>query len=609
MSTPKQVGPVRMLWHLMRPQRRELWLAGLLGFLASFSAVALLGVSAWLIATAAGAPPVLTLTVAAVMVRALALSRAIFRYLERLVGHDAAFRGLTDVRVAVYSQLERLAPTGLRAFGRGDLLARLVADVDATLDLPLRIVLPWAQAALVAAGTVAFITWLLPASGALIAVASLIALAAIPWIASRMSASAQRRTAPARGAMADSVVRALDAAPDIAAAGATPAVVRRVGAIDDRLTHLSQRSAYALGLGSGLVVLVQGLAVVGTLVIAVPAVVDGRLGPVWLAVAALMPLALFEILSGLPGSALSLQGLRSSAGRLAGLSDEPSPIVEPVDPVRVPQAFTGLTVSGLFARWSRAEASVPDALRGLDFEVHPGQRIAVVGPSGAGKSTLAAVLMGFLPYSGSITLSGVELARADGDDLRRHVGLLSQSAHVFDTSVADNVRLGNPEADEAHLREAIDQARLSDYVDSLPRGIATTVGSFGATMSGGERQRLALARLLLAERSLVILDEPTEHLDGPTADALMATILDTMSQKALVVITHRLLGLEGFDRIIVLTDGELTLQGTHEELLVCGGWYADQWRLESERRDMGALLASLPVGIAVAGPRTQPGPA
>ena len=190
----------------------------------------------------------------------------------------------------------------------------------------------------------------------------------------------------------------------------------------------------------------------------------------------------------------------------------------------------------------------------------------------------------------------------EGDLLRRQVGLMGQSAHVFDTSVADNIRLGKPDATDAEIEEAIARAHLSGFVARLPEGLQTVVGSFGSAMSGGEAQRLALARILVAPRPLVILDEPTEHLDSPTADALMATILTTMTDTAQVVITHRLAGIEAFDRIIVLEDGAVIDQGTHDDLMDRSGWYRDQWLVEAERMDMNVLLASLPAGREVDGP-------
>jgi thiol reductant ABC exporter CydC subunit len=582
----------------MRAQRRELSLAGVLGALASLSAVALLGVSGWLIASAAEMPPVLTLTVAAVSVRFLAISRAVLRYVERLIGHDAAFRGLTGLRVAVYERLERLAPTGLSAFGRGDLLARLVADVDAALDLPLRVVLPWVQAVLVSAATAAFLLWLLPPTGLVIAALAAVAVVVVPWLVALVARRAEARMAPARADLSAAVVRALDATAELTAFGADGRAARTVAGHDDDLTRLNLREAFALGSGGALGVLVQGAAVCAALVVAVPAVIDGRIDPVLLAVVALLPLALFDVLAGLPASALAYQRLRGSALRLREVEDVPPPVPAPSRPLPVPDEFSGLHLRDVTARWVPGRA----AITGIDLQVLPGQMVAVVGPSGSGKSTLANVLLGFLPYEGSVRLSGIEIHEADGDDLRTHIGLLAQQAHLFDTTIADNVRIGAPRASDDEVRRALADAQLADWIDTLPKGIETTVGAFGLAVSGGERQRIALARVLLARRSLVILDEPTEHLDGPTADELTVTLQAALRGATQVVITHRLTGLEDADRIVVLQDGRIAAQGTHDELLAAGGWYADQWRLEAERQDMTALIAALPVGRGVPRP-------
>lgn len=598
MVTTRSRGPVRALWAAMSAQRWELAGAGALGAIASISAVALLGTSAWLIATASTMPPVLTLTVAAVMVRFLALSRAVFRYAERLVGHDAAFRGLTELRVTVYRSLERLAPTGLAAFGRGDLLARLVADVDAALDLPLRVVLPWLQAALVAAATIAFVAWVLPSAGVVIGILAVAALALVPWLVARTARAAEARMAPARADLSASVVRAFDATQELAAFGAGRAAAARIHALDDGLTRLNAREAYSLGLGGGVGVLVQGAAVVAALVLAVPAVTSGRIDPVWLAVVGLLPLALFDVLAGLPSSALAYQRLRGSALRLQEVEDTPSRVTPPIAPVPVPMHITGLRLVDMSAGWTSSE----DTITGMNLVVEPGQRIAIVGPSGSGKSTLAAVFMGFLPYSGSVRVSDVELDAVDGDELRTHLGLLAQQAHIFDTTIADNVRIGDPTASDADIARALDAAQLGDWIATLPQGVDTAVGSFGLAVSGGERQRIALARLLLARRPIVILDEPTEHLDGPTADALSATMKAALADATVILITHRLIGIEDSDLIVELSAGRIVDQGTHAELIARDGWYAQQWRLESERQSMSELLPLLPVGHAV--PRT-----
>ena len=253
------------------------------------------------------------------------------------------------------------------------------------------------------------------------------------------------------------------------------------------------------------------------------------------------------------------------------------------------------------ATWPTA-AEGSSALRGISLQVARGERVGLVGPSGSGKSTLAAVMMGFLPYDGTMTVSGVDVRGVAGDDLRGSIGLLSQQAHMFDTTIADNVRLGDPSASDDEVAAALATAQLTDWIATLPNGTDTQVGVAGIAVSGGERQRLALARLLLARRPFVILDEPTEHLDATTAAALAVTLAEALRDSTVLVVTHRLSDLVDVDRIIELRDGEVTASGTHDELLRAGGWYAQQWYVESDRRQMAELLDGLPVGFAVAGP-------
>jgi ABC-type multidrug transport system fused ATPase/permease subunit len=211
--------------------------------------------------------------------------------------------------------------------------------------------------------------------------------------------------------------------------------------------------------------------------------------------------------------------------------------------------------------------------------------VAVVGPSGAGKSTLAAVLLRFLPYDGSVTLAGVELAALDGDVVRRYVGLCAQDAHVFDTTLEQNLRVARPEATTAELDTALTAARLDSWVDSLPLGLATELGERGAATSGGQRQRLALARALLADFPVLLLDEPGEHLDVETADRLTADLLDATRGRTTVLVTHRLAGLAAVDEVVVLDRGSVVERGTHAELLAADGTYAALWARERSHEE------------------------
>lgn len=587
---------MRALWDDVASNHREIRLAALLGFLASASAVALLGTSGWLISRAAELPPVLTLTVAAVLVRTFAIGRGLMRYLERLVGHDAAFRGLTVLRVRVYRSLESITPLGLARFTRGDLLARLGADVDAALDLPLRVVLPWVQAGMVALATSAFVLWLLPESGILIAILAGLAVLAWPWLVGRVVRKAEGTVAPARGVLTQTLVSMLDAASILTAFGASRPALNTVRRRDDMLTAAEMKEAGALGVGAAVGLFLQGLAVAGALALAIPEVVDGELAPVWLAVIALLPLALFDVINTVPAAAIARERVRGSALRIEQIANaaEPTQLTEQTEHSVATEGFSSLLLQGVSARWPGADR---DSLIDVDLELRSGQRVLIMGPSGSGKSTLAAVVMGFLPYRGSAHINGVEIADLGSDQVTERIGLLSQHSHVFDTSVEENVRLGRVDASLDEIWDVLTRARLADWVRSLPEGVDTRVGAFGARMSGGERQRLALARLLLANRPAVVLDEPTEHLDRQTAAAVEATITDQTAGLASIVISHQVVG--DVDLVIEMNAGRIVARGTHEELLAQGGWYASQVRRQREGQQMVQVMDRLTPGVAV----------
>ncbi len=545
-------GPIRRLMRLSRPVSWRLVLAGLLGALAIGCSVGLLAVSAWLISRASQRPPILYLEVAIVGVRAFGLGRAFFRYSERLVSHDAAFRTLTDMRVAIYSRLAANGPVALRPYRRGDLLSRLVADVDSVQDLSLRVLVPAISGFLVAAASVALAAWLLPSAGVILAIALLVGGLVVPWITIRTGARAAQRLAPVQGRMTAEVVDLFAGAADVAACGATGRMVAQVDRTDGEFTGAQRQGAVAAGIAAALGAGAQGAAVVGAVLVAVPAVRAGSLAGVNLAVIVLLPLAAYEAVVNLPTAALALLRVRSAAARVFELVDAPPAVTEDPDPLPLPpdEGHRHIEVTGLSARYPDGDV---DAMSDVSLQVATGATTALVGPSGSGKSTVAAVLERFLDYGGSARLDGVELRRIDSDDVRTVIGSCSQDAHVFDSSIGENVRLARREADDAQVWTALDAARLGDWVRDQPAGLDTAVGRHGAALSGGQRQRLALARALLADFEVLILDEPTEHLDPATADALMGDLSRTTAGKATLLITHRLRDAEHADEVVVVT--------------------------------------------------------
>lgn len=544
--------------------RGRVALALMLGSLALGSAVGLMAVSGWLISRASEQPPVLYLMVAVTATRAFGIGRAVFRYAERLVSHDAVLRMLAELRVAVYRRLERIAPAGLREARRGDLLARLVSDVDALQDYWLRWLLPAGTAAVVGAGAVGFTAWLLPEAGAVLAAGLLVAGVAVPLVSGAVARRAEQRLAPARGVLAGRVVDLLRGCAELTVAGALGRRMDRAREADRALTRIATRQATATALGSGLSALVTGVTVAAAALVGVQAVRDGRLDGVALAVVVLTPLAAFEAVAGLPLAVQYRQRVKRSAERVYDVLDAPAPVHEPREPQPAPARAFPLELRGLTARYAE---QARDALAGFDMRLEAGRRIAVVGASGSGKTTLAQVLLRFLDArEGTYRIGGVDAAALDGDDVRRFVGLCAQDAHTFDSSIRENLRLARPGASDDELRRALDRARLLDWVDALPEGLDTLVGEHGARVSGGQRQRLALARALLADFPVLVLDEPAEHLDLATADALTDDLLRATEGRTTVLITHRLHGLDAVDEVVVLEGGRTVQRGPYAQL-------------------------------------------
>jgi thiol reductant ABC exporter CydC subunit len=561
-----------------QPARRELALGVLAGAAAVGCGIGLFATAGWLIARAAEHPPIQALGIAVVAVRGLGVGRGVFRYADRLLSHDSALRALADLRPRVYRRLERLVPGGLPGIHSGDLLARLVGDVNAIQDLVIRGVTPPLIAAFVGAAVTVFTALVyLPAAGVL-ALGLLLAGLVLPWL---LAVSA-RRIGPAhteaRSAVSVQVAGALDGAADLLAYGADERSRAELATVEARQAHLARREAWINSAGAGAALLTSGLTVWAVLLLGVLAAEDGGLDRVSLAVVVLTALAAFEAVTPLPAAAAQLAAVRQSSARLFAVLDAPDPVREPQHPQPLPAGPATLRLERVRVRYGPGE---PWALDGVDLDLPPGRRVAVVGPSGSGKSTLLSVLLRFRDVDdGRITLGGLDLADYDADDVRRLIGGCPQDPHVFASTLRENLRLASPGADDDRLDEAAAAADLKDWVHSLPQGWATRVGARGAHLSGGERQRLALARALLADPPVLLLDEPTAHLDADMRTALTTSVLHASRGRTTVLVTHDLAALAAVDEILVMDEGRIVQRGTHAELQREPGLYRLMWDLD-----------------------------
>lgn len=510
------------------------------GVLSQIAATGLLLASAWLIVRAAEQPPVLYLMVAIVSVRFFGLSRAALRYVERLLTHDAAFARVTEARIAVYRDLNRAAPVGMPGQRRGDLVSRVVSDVDAVQDRMLRLRGPWIVALAASAVTIGLVAVLDPVSGVVLAASTAVSMIlvriVVPWSVRRSG----ERSARWRGELAADVSQGVLASPDLVAYGAAGLLRDSAHQSIERLARAQRRTAVLAGLGEALVLASTGAAV------AVVAALSGGLDPVLVGVVVLAPLALLEPLTALSEAEALRPGIEDAQRRLAELGEAAESVAEPAVAATAPASFS-LDVKDLDIGWDTTLAS------GIEFSLPEGEVIAIAGPSGTGKSTLALTLARLIePRGGVVRLGGTDVRELAAADTRSTIGYLAQDEIVFDTTIRENLRIADPAATDAQMFDALRTAGMADFMASLPDGLDTTVGERGGRLSGGERQRLCLARLVLGGHRILVLDEPTEHLDHETAETLLDDILALAPARSIIVISHSPWVLERLGRTVDL---------------------------------------------------------
>ena len=578
-------APLTRLLRLVLPERRRVFGAVALQVLTIASGVGLMGTSAWLLSKAALHPSIAALQVAIVGVRAFGVSRAALRYLERLVSHDVTLRLLGRLRMALFRALVPLSPARLLGQRRGDLLGRLLEDVGTLESLYVRVLGPSLAATLIA-GLLAALLW---SASSVLAVVGVCGLAfggvVAPHLAVRLGEAPGRRLVTVRGELLARLVDGVRGVADLLAFGREGAHARALAAISRDAVAEQGRLASTSALGGSLAVLAADLTTVAVLALAIPLVQAGTLDGVQLASVALLTLASFEAVAPLPLAWHGLGAMREAARRLFDVMDRPPAVSEPRGSAPAPlRSAPLLELRDL--RFSYPGGPRP-ALDGVSLRLERGRRVAVVGASGSGKSTLVHLLLRFWDAPlGSIRLEGHDLAEWPSDDARARVAFAAQRAHVFTGTLRENLLLARPGASAAELSAVLRSVRLDALVERLPRGLDGWVGEEGHQLSGGERQRLALARALLRPAAILLLDEPTAHLDALTEREVLDEIVRAGEGRATLLVTHRLVSLEAFDEVVVLERGRVAERGPAAPLLARGGALA---RLMALQRSVEAL--------------------
>ena len=543
------MSALRRIGALAAPPPGQTALAVALGVVAVACGVGLMTSAGYLISRAAEQPPILSLTVTIVVVRFFGLARPVARYLERLRSHDAALHALGRIRARFFERIEPLAPSGLQSYRSGDLLARMVGDVEALQSLYVRGFGPPVVALTVGAASVVAVALVSPAAAAVLGVGLVAAGVLVPAVAWATGRAARRRQLPARGELTSELVDALRGAPELVAYGREDEIAERLRAADAELVRLGRRDALAGGLADALSVLVTGThrrrraRRRGRRARRRDARPRARRDP-----RAARAVGVRRGAAARAGGA-GAHVERRRGKRVLELTDAEASIADPAAPMPPPTRPAPVALEGVTARYG----SDPPVLRRFDLQLDPGARVALVGPSGSGKTTVTSLLLRFLdPESGRVTIAGRDIREFRQEDVRATFALAGQDAHLFDSTIRANLLLARPEAPETELWSALRRARIDAWVATLPDGLDTLVGEEGAELSGGQRQRLVLARALLADAPVLLLDEPTAHLDHETAEELVRDVFATAGRTTVLLVTHRPEGLDLVDEVVRL---------------------------------------------------------
>lgn len=564
------MSPSRRLIGLFRPYLG--WLIGgiVITLLTVLANIGLLALSGWFI-TSMGLAGLAGLTInyftPAAGIRGLAIGRTGGRYLERLVTHEATFRLLAQLRLWVYRHLEPRYPARLQGLRSGDLLNRITNDIDTLDHFYLRVLTPSLVALGVAGIVVGFTGYFVGTAALALGLGFLVAGVVIPWATERAGRKAGHAIVTTRAELQATVVDGVQGLGELAIYGATEAQAARIDALSRQRAQQQQRMARISGASLAGATLITGLTAWGVLLAILPAAEAEQINAPIAVMLVLLTLAAFEAVAPLPGAWQRIGETQAAAQRLFEIVDTPVEITAPADPAPLPE-HPDLRIEGLGFHY---DPDSPWVLKDIDLHLPPGGKVGLIGATGAGKSSLVQILLRFWPYdAGEIYLGGHPLRACDPDAVRARMAVISQETQLFSATVRENLQLAHPGATQRAIEAACRTAQIHHDIQALEQGYDTHLGAGGIRLSAGQSRRLAIARALLKDAPLLLLDEPTEGLDPVTQDAVLAALQPLIATRSVLFITHHVLGLEAMDQILVLEDGEIRERGRYEELRQSG---------------------------------------
>jgi thiol reductant ABC exporter CydC subunit len=543
----------------------------------------LLAISAFVVARAALLPPIAELQLAIVGLRFAGIARGALRYLERYSSHGITLHILGRLRVWFYDRLAPLAPARLLTHHAGDLMARILADIATLEDFYARVLTPPAVALLTVVGG----TLVLARVDIRLALSTLgffvLAALGLPLLSERLTRAPGADLIQLRAQLYVASLDTVSGMADLLAFNYAPLQGRLVEELTAEAARHKERRARVDALGEAMCTLLAQLSIAAALLILIPIVRSGALDGILLAVIPLGLLAGFEAFVPLTSALRRFHASREAARRLEEVFAAP-PAVRESPQLKALPVDAGLVIRELSFRY---EAGLPLALDGITLEIPEGSSVAIVGPSGSGKTTLIHLLNRFWDYSqGRVLIGGVEIRNCAPETIRRWFSVLPQDPYLFTGTIRQNLLMANPQASQGALLQSLRVAQAQTFVAELPLGLDTFVGEGGVQLSGGQRQRIALARSLLKDSPILILDEPTTHIDPALARAMIHSLREWTTARSWIVITHRLLDLECMDQIIVLRSGRVVGRGTHRSLMASGGYYRRLWQAQAERLEI-----------------------